>query len=87
MVLAMISVSCHSSEERIISFNDLPVHAQQFKKLQALVWSIADTLRDKSNLQVDGFRPVTLMLDFETSIQHGVQLWCVRIKRQLSMEL
>ena len=32
MVLAMISVSCHSSEERIISFNDLPVHAQQFVK-------------------------------------------------------
>lgn len=32
MVLAMISVACHSSEERIISFNDLPVHAQQFVK-------------------------------------------------------
>lgn len=55
-----------------------PVHAQQFKKLQALVWSIADTLRDKSNLQVDGFRPVTLMLltlkrgmDTQTALQTG----------------
>lgn len=36
--------------------------AQQFKRLQSVVWGIADTLRDQSNLQVDGYRPVTLLL-------------------------
>ena len=40
----------------------LPFHVQQYKKLQNVVWNIADTLRDKSGLQVDGYRPVTLVL-------------------------
>lgn len=40
----------------------LPMHIQQYRQLQAVVWNIADTLRDKSGLQVDGYRPVTLVL-------------------------
>ena len=40
----------------------MPLHVQQFRQLQAVVWNIADTLRDKSGLQVDGYRPVTLVL-------------------------
>lgn len=40
----------------------MPLHAQQFRQLQGVVWNIADVLRDKSGLQVDGYRPVTLVL-------------------------
>lgn len=50
MVLAMISVSCHSSEERIISFDDLPMHAQQFvnKHFAEVAVSHAEKEKDKS---------------------------------------
>lgn len=46
----------------ITSVTPIPLHAQQFRQLQGVVWNIADVLRDKSGLQVDGYRPVTLVL-------------------------
>ena len=49
MVLAMISVSCHSSEERIISFDDLPVHAQQFVKKHFAEVAVSHAEKEKDN--------------------------------------
>lgn len=49
MVLAMISVSCHCSEERIISFTDLPVHAQQFVKKHFAEVAVSHAEKEKDN--------------------------------------
>lgn len=49
MVLAMISVSCHCSEERIISFDDLPMHAQQFVNKHFAEVAVSHAEKEKDN--------------------------------------
>lgn len=67
MVLAMISVSCHSSEERIISFNDLPMHAQQFvnKHFAEVAVSHAEKEKDNGRWEYDVLLSDGTQLEFD----------------------
>ena len=50
------------TKPKMVNSTPLPEHAHQYNILQNMVWGVADTLRDKSNLQVNGYRPITLVL-------------------------